>query len=47
MVTYGEMTTLSMGTRTWVLLNSNRVMNEGKSSVIRRFMARTKKDVSC
>ncbi|KAI1202310.1 cytochrome P450 [Nemania serpens] len=25
---YGEMTTLSMGTRTWVLLNSERVLNE-------------------
>lgn len=25
---YGEMTTLSMGTKTWVLLNSNRVVNE-------------------
>ncbi|KAI0478021.1 cytochrome P450 [Xylaria cf. heliscus] len=25
---YGEMTTLSMGTRTWVLLNSQRVLNE-------------------
>ncbi|KAI0973638.1 cytochrome P450 [Xylaria arbuscula] len=25
---YGEMTTLNMGTRTWVLLNSQRVLNE-------------------
>ncbi|KAI1123751.1 cytochrome P450 [Nemania abortiva] len=25
---YGEMTTLSMGTKTWVLLNSERVLNE-------------------
>ncbi|KAI8945648.1 cytochrome P450 [Xylaria longipes] len=25
---YGEMTTLSMGTRTWVLLNTQRVLNE-------------------